>query len=90
MRYYKQIENNYITAIGTGGGGIEITPQEYNQIISVIQNKPERTANVDYHLKTDLTWEEYERIEPIPETEENPDPSEIEQALNILLGYEGR
>ena len=84
MRYYKTIENGYITAIGTGGGGTEITESEYNQIMTVIQSKPPRTATTDFRLKTDLTWEEYERIDPV-------EPEEIDdtEALDILLGREG-
>lgn len=81
MRFYKTIENGYITAIGTGGGGTEITEQEYNQILSVIQSKPPRTATTDYHLREDLTWESYERIDPVKPEELEPD-----EALNILLG----
>lgn len=82
MRYYKSIENGYITAIGTGGGGVEITESEYNTILSVIHNKPHRTGTTDYHLKTDLTWEEYER-EPEPVDEEELDPQD---ALNAIFG----
>lgn len=81
MRYYKHIENGNILAIGTGGGGVEITEQEYNTIMSVIQNKPARTETTDYHLKTDLTWEEYER-----EPEEPSDDIDAEEALDILTG----
>ena len=82
MRFYKYIEENYILAIGTGNGGTEITESEYNEILTVIKNKPARTATVDYRLKTDLTWEEYEH-EPDPE----PEP-DAEEALSILLGGE--
>lgn len=81
MRYYKLIENDYITAIGTGGGGTEITEQEYSTIMAVIQNKPTRTETTDYHLKEDLTWEEYERIDPAEPEELDP-----EEVMNILLG----
>lgn len=81
MRYYKDLQDGYIVAIGTGGGGAEITETEYNSIFSVIQNKPARTDNTDYHLREDLTWEEYERIEPPDETE----PS-AEEVVDILLG----
>lgn len=80
MRYYKQIESDYIIAIGTGLGGTEITEVEYNEILTVIRNKPQATATTDYRLKTDLTWEEYEH-DPDPDPE--PDAEEI---LSILLG----
>ena len=81
MRYYKEIENGYIIAIGTGGNGTEIAEAEYDEIMAVIQAKPQRTETADYHLKADLTWEEYER-------EEEPIPDEIdaEEALDILMG----
>ena len=82
MRFYKETDDDYILAIGTGSGGTEITESEYNEILSVIQNKPARTATTDYRLKTDLTWEEYEH-EPDPE----PEP-DAEEALSILLGGE--
>lgn len=82
MRYYKNVEDGYIMAIGTGGGGVEITESEYDTIMSVIQSKPSRTGNTDYHLKTDLTWEEYEREEePIDDAELDP-----QEALDIIFG----
>ena len=83
MRYYKQTVNGYIIAIGTGGGGEEITEQEYNEIMTVIQNKPARTETTDFHLKTDLTWEEYERP-----TDPEPEPSDEDkaEAYDILTG----
>ncbi len=56
--YYKQIEDGYIMAIGTGGG-IEITEDEYNTILSVIYSKPPSTDVLSYRLKEDLTWEPY-------------------------------
>ena len=81
MRYYKDIQNGFIAAIGTGGGGVEITETEYESILAVIRNKPARTETTDYHLREDLTWEEYERIEPPDESE----PS-AEEVVDILLG----
>lgn len=39
MRYYKLIENNYILAIGTGPGGVEITEAEYNALLTEIREK---------------------------------------------------
>lgn len=84
MRYYKLIENGYITAIGTGGGGTEITEQEYNTIMTVIHQKPPRSGDMDYRLKTDLTWEEYYSPEPEP-----PEDIDDTEALDILLGRDG-
>lgn len=81
MRYYKDIRNGFIVAIGMGGGGVEITESEYQSILEAIQNKPTRTETTDYHLREDLTWEEYERIDPPDESE----PS-AEEVVDILLG----
>ena len=83
MNHYKYVVDGYIIAIGTGarGMGEEITAAEYDEIMTVIHNKPQVTETTDYKLKTDLTWEEYE-IEP-PEPSEDIDDSE---ALEILLG----
>ena len=81
MRYYKDIQNGFIVAIGTGGGGVEITETEYESILAAIHSKPARTETTDYHLRQDLTWEEYERIDPPDESE----PS-AEEVVDILLG----
>ncbi len=81
MRYYKMINDGYVTSIGAGGaGGTEITESEYNEIMTVIQTKPEATETTDYQLKEDLTWEPYE-VEPVTD----PDIDDTE-ALNIILG----
>lgn len=68
VRHYKQVTDNYITAIGTGYGGEEITEAEYNTILAAIQSRP-TAAGKGYQLKTDLTWEEYD-LPPQPEPEE--------------------
>ena len=44
MRYYKQIIDNYLTAIGTGPGNIEITEAEYNEITRTIRKKRAETV----------------------------------------------
>lgn len=81
MKYYKHIDNGYIVAVGTGGMGDEITESEYNEILSVIHNKPKATDTTDYLLREDLTWEAYEIEPPDPDTD-IPD----EEALAIILG----
>ena len=82
MRYYKTISDGYIIAIGTGGSGTEITEGEYGEIMSVIQSKPPRTATTDYHLREDLTWEEYERFD----TDQSEEEIDAEEALRIITG----
>ena len=83
-RFYKIVEDGYILAIGTGGGGVEITEEEYNEIMAVIQNKAPWEGNTDYRLKEDYTWEEYERP-PVDTTDED---IPTEEALSILTGGE--
>lgn len=81
MRYYKNVSDGYILAIGTGTGDTEITESEYNTILDIIHNKPAATDTTDYRLKTDLTWEPYEIDPP------DPDPElDDSDALDILLG----
>lgn len=82
MRYYKDVQDGFIAAIGTGGGGVEITEAEYQNIMAVIQNKPQRTETTDHHLTVNLEWVEYERIDP-PDDESDASAEEI---LDILLG----
>ena len=60
MRYYKIIQSGYLAVIGTGNGGTEITNEEYENILTVINEKPIVESGYDYRLKEDLTWETYE------------------------------
>ena len=83
MRYYKQISNGYILAIGTGDGEIEINETEYNSIVSVLQSRRTSETQV-YRLRADLTWEAYD-LPPAPEPSDDDEISN-EEALNILLG----
>ena len=83
MRYYKQIQDNYILAIGTGYGNDEISAQEANEIMSIIRSCPNEKGK-GYRLKTDLTWEEYD-LPPVPEPSDDDEIS-TDEALNILLG----
>lgn len=84
MRCYKSVSDGYIISVGTGAGNTEITEQEYNQILGVIQNKPAATETTDYRLKTDLTWEAY-AVEPQPYEPTDTDKAE---AYDILMGVE--
>lgn len=79
-KYYKNIENGYITAISTGSGGVEITQEEYNEILAVIQSRPIPEAGYDYKLRENLTWEQVEAPEPVDEEISD------EEALDIMLG----
>lgn len=71
--YYKTIEDNILTAIGTSSTvsepNVEITKEEYDLIISIIQNKPEDTEDTVYVLDAEsMEYVPNERpIEPIEE-----------------------
>ena len=80
MAHYKHIEGYYITGVGSGNVGVEITDEEYSAILSLIRTKPSAPDGYEYRLKEDLTWEMVE----LP-SEPNPTP---EEALSILLGGE--
>lgn len=82
MRYYKNVKDGYVLCIGTGNGFTEITQEEYENILSVIKNRPIKTDK-GYKLKEDLTLEEYD-VE-IVETDE-PTEEEYAEAGKILLG----
>ena len=83
MRYNKHINGNYITAIGTGDGGVEITKAEFDELLSIIKAKPTPSEGHGYRLRVDLTWEEDE-LPPVVGRDEVTD----EQALRIILGEE--
>lgn len=61
MKTYKQIENGVITTIGKSSvipsNGTEITEEKYNQLMAVIQSKPEDTLETVYYLSAET--EEY-------------------------------
>jgi hypothetical protein len=82
MRHYKIIENGYITAIGKGYDGIEITEAEYNELLELIRNKPTAEVGFDYRLKEDLTWELVE----VPEVEPTDDEISGEELLTMIEG----
>ena len=79
--YYKNIEDNYITAIGTGIGDVEIPQEDYDNILSIIRSCPTAEPGYMYKLRTDLTWELVEAPE-IPVSDEISD----KEALDIILG----
>lgn len=81
-KYFKQIVDGYLIAISTGSGETEITKEEYESILAVIQSRPIPEAGFDYRLREDLTWEQVEA--PAIEDEDISD----EEAMNIMLGVE--
>ncbi len=82
MRYYKSYDESYIATIGTGFGGTEITKTEYDEIMAVIQSRPNGEGK-GYRLRTDLTWEEYDLP---PAIVSDADELSTDEAMAILLG----
>ena len=97
MRYYAQYnESNTLVAIGTGYGGVEITEEEYNLLLTEIR---EKAALVDSMHNGEITidsvpaeWREEiqrrvdERIAADGAAEEQD--ISAEEALDIILGGE--
>ena len=81
--YFKLMEGDYISLVGTGSSDNEITREEYETILSVIRNRPTAQPGYTYKLRTDLTWELME----LPPEADDPDISDGE-ALAIILGGE--
>ena len=46
MRYYKQVVDGRVVAIGTGSGGTEITPEEYILLQGDIRDKAALVARI--------------------------------------------
>lgn len=65
MKYYKTIENTVITGIGSGSmiheNQIEITKEEYDSLMAIIQDKPVDTFESVYELKESGMYEPRER-----------------------------
>lgn len=81
MKYFRNIQDNYIAALSTGSGGEEITQVEYEHILSLVRSCPKADTGYQYRLRTDLTWELVE----LPPEDTDPEISESE-ALDIILG----
>ena len=97
MRYYAQYnEEKRLIVIGTGAGGVEITEEEYNRLLTEIRTKAElvdKLYNEEITLaEVPTEWQEEiqrrvdERI-AMQGTLEEQDIS-AEEALSIILGGE--
>lgn len=97
MRYYAQYNNfGKLIAIGTGPGGVEITEDEYNALLSEIREKADF---VDKLYNGEITidevpadWQEeiQRRVDERIAAEGSAEEQDIsaEEALNIILGGE--
>lgn len=83
--YAKVIENGYITIIGDGISGIQITKEKYEELLDIITHAPKAPLGYDYMLKADtLEWE-------LVNISENNDSFPLEdksEAYDILVGEE--
>ena len=68
MRYYKVFDDNYIHVIGTGAGGEEIIETQYNEMLSMIHNRPAAPEGFAYRLTKALEWE-LQELPPVEEAE---------------------
>ena len=84
MRYYKNIDENYLQSVSIGTGQIEITQEEFENLLSIIRAKPTDTGHKIWRLSVDLTWEQHE-LPPEPEPSDTDELTDAE-ALDILLG----
>lgn len=60
----------------------EITPEQYNEIMDMLRNRPTAPDGYGYRLTESLEWELYEL--PLVEVEEDPELSDSE-ALDIIV-----
>lgn len=97
MRYYAQYnELGKLSAIGTGLGGVEITKEEYDRLMTMIR---EKAALVDALYSGEITladvpadWQEeiQRRVDERITAEGTIDEQDIpaEEVLDIILGGE--
>ena len=95
MRYYAQYnESGKLLAIGTGLGGIEITEEEYNRLLTEIREKADLVdklysgeITID-DVPTDWQEEIQRRVDERTEQQGTLDEQDIsaEEALDIILG----
>lgn len=88
MRYDMQSLEGYIVSITTSNQGIEedgnITASRYEEILSVIQNKPQDEDGYEWWLREDLTWERRE----VPEQTEDDSTGYTEDELLAMTNAE--
>lgn len=82
MRFFKNIDGEYIDYISTGYGRTEISEQEYNAILDIIRNAPASQEGYAYKLRADTL--EWELMELPPEPQPSEDPAEIEDYEKAL------
>lgn len=82
---YKLTENGYVLAVSaTATDGVKITEQEYNAILSALNNRPEPKEGFALMLKDETLEWEYAELPPTPEDE--PTAEDKAEAYDILMG----
>ena len=61
---------------------VEITAEQYNEILTMLRNRPTAPEGYEYRLTESLEWELYE-LPPV-EVEEDPELT-AEEALDIIV-----
>lgn len=79
--YQQNVENGYIVSLAKGVHNGNITEEEYNAILEVINNKPIPPEGHACRLREDMTWELYELPAPEPEDEDATE-EDYKSALN--------
>ena len=82
--YQVSIQNGYIVSLSSGVSEGNIEEDEYEEILSIIRNKPTPQEGYDYRLKSDKTWELYK----LPEEDSTDEELTPEELVEILLGNE--
>ena len=62
----------------------EITAEQYEEILTMLRNRPTAPEGYGYRLTESLEWELYEL--PTEEGEEDDPELSAEEALNIIVG----
>ena len=86
MRYYKSVADGYVCAVEQRESPAiskEITEAEYNEILTMLRNRPTAPEGYGYRLTESLEWELYE-LPPAEEIEEDPELSDGE-VLSIIV-----
>lgn len=83
MRYFKVVSNGYISQIGVGAGGQEISKAEYDSI-GFANNLMPHAKGFYYRLREDLTWEEHKM--PVVDVLEEEEEITDQEAYNIIIG----
>lgn len=82
VKYFKNLDGEYIFSVGEGLGDVEITKEEYENILSIVHDRPTAEIGFVYKLRTDLTWELVEA--PVVEVDEEATEADYLDALAEL------